>query len=84
MGDGMVSEAKKGREEPVCVGRAAAYNFVVLIAERFFRPVLHRHLLGVRNQDVLFSSSGAPRGREGRACGRGGGQGMRPCSLFIR
>lgn len=54
----------------------------VLIAERFFSGVLHAHLLGVCNQDVLFSSQRRPSGTGGTSIGRGGGQGMRPRSHF--
>jgi hypothetical protein len=39
----------------ICGGRVAAYLFDVLIAERFFSAVPHGHLLGVCNQDFLFS-----------------------------
>ncbi len=55
------------------------------IAERFFSGVLHAHLLASAVRTFSFSSSAAPRGREGRrAMGGVGGQGMRPRSLVIR
>ena len=58
-----------------CLSRVAADSEYVLIAERFFSGVLHPHLLGVRDQDILFPSSAAPWGWRGRAIGVGGRSG---------
>ena len=77
MGWGTVlfSEAKKGREEPFCFGREAAYLFSVLTAERFFSGVPHAHLLGVRVRTLFFRTQAQPLG-DGRGEqweGRGSG-----------
>ena len=73
-GDGKRTARSAKRKKAVinhCLSRVAADSEYVLIAERFFSGVLHAHLLGVRSQDILFPSSAAPRGWEGRRPQRG-------------